>query len=122
MSDELGHLREKKTVAHHGRPLDLVVMALDKPHMSEKRFEIHLTRKGFGEDHQPRQFSMFRDVGIDLLGQAFNIGRFERNCGLENECSLGETEDQRRFPRPVDIPVEPNADDGCDVGAYEKEP
>ena len=27
--------------------------------------------------------------------------------------------DQRELPRPVDIPVFPNADDGCDMGAFE---
>ncbi|MGH2545172.1 MAG: choice-of-anchor Q domain-containing protein, partial [Ardenticatenaceae bacterium] len=27
--------------------------------------------------------------------------------------------DQRGLPRPVDLPAAPNADDGCDMGAYE---
>jgi PKD repeat protein len=31
----------------------------------------------------------------------------------------GQTEDQRGFPRPVDLPAVPNAADGCDIGAFE---
>ncbi|MDY7077577.1 MAG: tandem-95 repeat protein [Chloroflexota bacterium] len=36
-------------------------------------------------------------------------------------CSTTST-DQRGYPRPVDIPAIANADDACDVGAYEAQP
>jgi hypothetical protein len=39
-------------------------------------------------DHQPWQFSMFRDVRIDLVGQALEVGGLERSGGLENEYSF----------------------------------
>ena len=35
-------------------------------------------------------------------------------------CS-DQTRDQRGLPRPVDDPGAPNVDDGCDVGAVEKQ-
>lgn len=35
-------------------------------------------------------------------------------------CQQGQvTTDQRGYPRPVDVPTVPNADDGCDIGAFE---
>ncbi len=37
-------------------------------------------------------------------------------------CRGATTADQRGRPRPVDIPGVPNADDGCDIGAYEALP
>jgi hypothetical protein len=31
---------------------------------------------------------MFRDVRVDLVGQAFEVGGLERSVGLENEYSF----------------------------------
>jgi len=85
MGGDPGNLGEKAAIAHQSQSLNLLVMALDKPHVSENRFEIHPAREGFRVDHHPTQFAMFRDVWIDLMGQAHKIGRFERSLGFENE-------------------------------------
>jgi len=85
MSDDLGHFREKATIAHHSQSLDLLVMTLDKPHMRESGFEIHPAWKRFCVEHQPGQCSMFRDVRIDLVGQALKISHCKRSVGFENE-------------------------------------
>lgn len=77
MADDPRQFGEKPAVAHHSQFLDLLVMAFDKPHMSADCFEIGPPREGFCMNHHPRQSSMFRDVWVDLAGQALEIGRFE---------------------------------------------
>jgi hypothetical protein len=88
MRGDLGDFREKATVAHHSQSVDLLMMPFDKPHMSKKSIKIRPARKGSCVDHQPWQFSMFRDVRIDLVGQGLEVGGLERSVGIENEYSF----------------------------------
>jgi uncharacterized repeat protein (TIGR01451 family)/CSLREA domain-containing protein len=80
------------------------------------------------------QFDVTGDVNI-LAGQVFtqvleqtlkdNGGPTKTHALLARGLAVdagycpGETTDQRSFTRPVDDPTMPNAQDGCDIGAYE---
>jgi CSLREA domain-containing protein len=56
-----------------------------------------------------------QDNGGDTLTHALLPGSPAIDAG---SCS-GATTDQRGWPRPIDVPHIANADDGCDIGAFE---
>ncbi len=85
MREYFGYFRENVVIAHDGEFLDFLEMPFNELYMREEGFEIRPAGKGFGMDHQPRQFSVFGNVGVDLAAQGHKIGRFERRCGLKNE-------------------------------------
>jgi CSLREA domain-containing protein len=59
-----------------------------------------------------------QDNGGDTLTHALLPGSPAIDQGSCRDTSA----DQRGRPRPVDVPNIPNADDGCDIGAYEYAP
>jgi hypothetical protein len=46
----------------------------------------------------------------------------EGSPAVDQGSCAGLATDQRGYPRPVDIPGVADADDGCDIGAYERQP
>jgi uncharacterized repeat protein (TIGR01451 family) len=71
-----------------------------------------------GTGDQPGQdpnLAALADNGGNTATHALQAGS---RCIDQGSCS-GATADQRDYPRPVDIPSVSNADDGCDIGAYE---
>jgi CSLREA domain-containing protein len=56
-----------------------------------------------------------QDNGGDTLTHAL----LPNSPAVDQGSCDGILADQRGWPRPIDIPGIPNADDGCDIGAYE---
>jgi hypothetical protein len=46
----------------------------------------------------------------------------ERGRAVDAGYCPGETTDQRGLTRPIDEPLRPNVQDGCDIGAFEWRP
>lgn len=91
-----------------------------------------------GDAVQSLGYNMDSDgsCGLDAVGDLPNttalLGPLQNNGGPTETHALqsdspaidqgscpGVTADQRGEPRPIDLPGIPNADDGCDIGAYE---
>jgi hypothetical protein len=63
---------------------------------------------------QPR-LAPLGDYGGNVRTQALIPG----SPAIDQGSCPGSSTDQRGLPRPVDLPRIPNADDGCDIGAFE---
>lgn len=55
----------------------------------------------------------------DNGGPTWTLALLPGSPALDAGSCPGVTADQRGYPRPVDIPFLVNADDGCDIGAFE---
>jgi len=58
----------------------------------------------------------------DNGGPTWTHALLEGGPAIDAGSCPGEVADQRGFPRPADVLVTPNADDGCDIGAFEYQP
>ena len=54
-------------------------------------------------------------------GVASAVGILDGSPILDTGVCFGETTDRNGLPRPVDLPNIPNTQDGCDIGAYERQ-
>jgi CSLREA domain-containing protein len=55
----------------------------------------------------------------DYGGNTFTHPLLIGSPAIDQGSCRGSTTDQRGFPRPIDCTYIPNADDGCDIGAFE---
>jgi len=96
-------------------------------------FSATIASQGYNLVEQPGN-CVFTATG-DITGADPRLGPLQDNGGdtpthallpgspaIDQGSCRGTTSDQRGRPRPVDIPGIPNADDGCDIGAYEALP
>jgi hypothetical protein len=88
VTGNLGRNREKSAVAYNRDLLDVLVVILYEPQVSQQSCEVLPTRKRFRVDHDAMQLAILFDVRINFSGDLLEVGRLKRGLRRKHKYSF----------------------------------